>query len=65
MRRGHYSETKTCQGTCPGELPFRLESSESIESQKPYWEGQGDLVSRLIMGISRVTIWVIDISPKA
>ena len=26
-----------------------------------YLEGQGDLVSRLIMGISRVTIWVIGI----
>ena len=24
----------------------------------PYLEGQGDLVSRLILGISRITIWV-------
>ena len=24
-----------------------------------YLEGQGDLASRLIMGITRVTIWVI------
>ena len=28
---------------------------------KPYLEGQGDLVSRLIMGIIRVTIWVIGV----
>ena len=26
-----------------------------------YLEGQGDLVSRLIMGIIRVTIWVIGV----
>ena len=26
-----------------------------------YLEGQGDLVSSLIMGISRVTIWVIGV----
>ena len=26
-----------------------------------YLEGQGDLVSRLIMGINRVTIWVIGV----
>ena len=26
-----------------------------------YLEGQGDLVSRLIMGITRVTIWVIGV----
>ena len=26
-----------------------------------YLEGQGDLVSRLFMGISRVTIWVIGV----
>ena len=24
----------------------------------PYLEGQGDLVSRLVMGIIRVTMWV-------
>ena len=28
---------------------------------KPYLEGQGDLVSRLIMGLIRVSIWVIGI----
>ena len=28
---------------------------------KPYLEGQGDLVSGLIMGIIRVTIWVIGV----
>ena len=28
---------------------------------KPYLEGQGDLVSRLILGIFRVTIWVIGV----
>ena len=27
----------------------------------PYLEGQGDLLSRLIMGITRVTIWVIGV----
>ena len=27
----------------------------------PYLEGQGDLVSGLIMGITRVTIWVIGV----
>ena len=27
----------------------------------PYLEGQGDLVNRLIMGIIRVTIWVIGV----
>ena len=27
----------------------------------PYLGGQGDLVSRLIMGISGVTIWVIGV----
>ena len=26
-----------------------------------YLEGQGDLISRLIMGIIRVTIWVIGV----
>ena len=26
-----------------------------------YLEGQGDLVSRLIMGLHRVTIWVIGV----
>ena len=26
---------------------------------RDYLEGQGDLVTRLIMGITRVTIWVI------
>ena len=31
----------------------------STPNQKPYLEGQGDLVSRLIMGICKVTIWVI------
>ena len=31
------------------------------ESSIPYLEGQGDLVSRLIMGITRVTIWVIGV----
>ena len=28
---------------------------------KPYLEGQGDLISRSIMGIFRVTIWVIGV----
>ena len=28
---------------------------------RSYLEGQGDLVSRLIMGISGVTIWVIGV----
>ena len=28
---------------------------------KPYLGGQGDLVSRLIMGINGVTIWVIGV----
>ena len=28
---------------------------------KPYLEGQGDLVSRLIRGITGVTIWVIGV----
>ena len=28
---------------------------------KPYLEGPGDLVSRLIIGIIRVTTWVIGI----
>ena len=28
---------------------------------RAYLEGQGDLVSRLIMGIIRVTIWVIGV----
>ena len=27
----------------------------------PYLEVQGDLVSRLILGISRVTIWVMGV----
>ena len=27
----------------------------------PYLEGQGDLVSRLMMGIIRITIWVIGV----
>ena len=27
----------------------------------PYLEGQGDLVGGLIIGISRVTIWVIGV----
>ena len=31
------------------------------DSSKPYLEGQGDLVSRFIMGILRVTIWVIKV----
>ena len=30
-------------------------------NHKPYLGGQGDLVSRLIMGIDGVTIWVIGV----
>ena len=32
-----------------------------FQGQEDYLEGQGDLVSRLIMGINRVTIWVIEV----
>ena len=32
-----------------------------VEGLKAYLEGQGDLVSRLRMGINRVTIWVIEV----
>ena len=37
------------------------QANEEILFQKPYLKGQGDLVSGLIMGITRVTIWVIGV----
>ena len=37
-------------GTATGEFP---------KLRGPYLEGHGDLVSRVIMGISRVTIWAM------
>ena len=33
----------------------------STPNQKPYLEGQENLVSRLIIGICKVTIWVIGV----
>ena len=27
-------------------------------AETPYWEGQGDLVSRLIMGVNWVSMWL-------
>ena len=38
-----------------------INSRELLDYKYNYLEGQGDLVSRLIMGIIRVTIWVIGI----
>ena len=47
-------------------LTSPLLCSGNLETQtldpNPYLEGQGDLVSRLTMGIIRVTIWVIGVS---
>ena len=36
-------------------------NSTSTRDHNPYLEGQGDLATRLIMGIIGVTIWVIGI----
>ena len=38
-----------------------LGKPDQLSSSTPYLEGQGDLVSRLIMGITRVTMWVIGV----
>ena len=38
-----------------GKLLFR------VQGFRVHLEGQGDLVSRLIMGTSRFTIWVIEV----
>ena len=35
--------------------------SYRFQAEILYLEGQGDLVSRLIMGITRVTIWVVGV----
>ena len=42
-----------------GRCALRTSFWVSRISVHSYLEGQGDLVSRLIMGITRVTIWVI------
>ena len=47
--------------TCPKRL-LPLSASPTGIVPKPYLEGQGDLVTRLIMGIIGVTIWVIGVS---
>ena len=44
--------------SAPGALPPTSGLTSSSESWV-YLEGHGDLVSRLIMGISRVVIWII------
>ena len=41
--------------------PKRLLSPEQRIAIGAYLEGQGDLISRLIMGIIRVTIWYIGV----
>ena len=35
--------------------------NRKTRNPKPYLEGQGDLVSRLLMGITGVTIWVMGV----
>ena len=44
------------------QIPFGLDDLGSkaplLESLDPYLGGQGDLVSRLIIGINGLTIWV-------
>ena len=37
------------------------QAGREFRDQQYYLEGQGDLVSRLIMGRSRVTIWVLGV----
>ena len=53
-----WSETKACSQE-------EARMTNTIHSLyiciSPYLEGRGDLVSRLIMGIIRVTIWVIGV----
>ena len=44
----------------PQALP-EADSLNLLLSKRGYLEGQGDLVSGLIMGITRVTIWVIGV----
>ena len=46
-------------GAMPQTLAPNLEPD--MEVHAAYLEGQGDLVSRLIMGICRVAIWVIGV----
>ena len=36
-------------------------SLQGVRQKPTYLEGQGDFVSRLIMGIIRVTIWVVGV----
>ena len=50
----HMDQGPYC-GVVRGALPFGHQNSLNAF----YLEGQGDLVNGLIMGITRVTIWVI------
>ena len=45
----------------PRPSAVQLGHNARILPGRPYLEGQGDLESRLIRGISRVTIWVIGV----
>ena len=38
-----------------------MQRNPTVQGMSYYLEGQGDLVSRLIMGIIGVTIWVIGV----
>ena len=42
-------------------MPLAQHTDPAASASGRYLEGQGDLVSRLIMGIIRVTIWVIGV----
>ena len=44
-----------------GIRPFKGHRMHGAQGGMPYLGGQGDLVSRLIMGINGVTIWVIGV----
>ena len=51
-------DAQTGQGDCePNASPVKCR----ILKKGPYLEGQGDSVSRLIRGITGVTIWVIGV----
>ena len=57
--------SSTCEAISSYDVRITSASIEkkdgSMKKLYPYLEGQGDLVSRLIVGICRVAIWLIGI----